>query len=271
MGGLHPPGVDEWLTDPQSKLLVATIDDTPVALAQISWLAPKEVWLEGGRVDPKYRGRHVFSRLFSQILQVALEMGAEIAYANTFVGNTIVIDMMRRVGAKRVANFIPHHADATGDAFQPLVAESPLSFNEIWHAIERSEICAELEGLYSTTTHPVRCYKLSSEKLKRSLNLGEVLALRKKDKLCSFALLSGNTSDKLLVEYINGQPSSLSEIAHSLRGYCFQKGLSEVIFIPPEISFLLEALSSAGYHPIKEHTFFVFKLNLRQVLLRISS
>jgi RimJ/RimL family protein N-acetyltransferase len=269
-GDYIPLVLDAWLSDSQSRLLVVTVEDKPVALARVSWLTAKEAWIEGGRVAPEYRGKHIASRSMSQILRIAMEMGAEVVYGNTPIGNTIVIGMMEKMGAERIATFIPYHASAIEDALQPLLVESYSSFAEIWSVIEHSQIYMEARGLYSTATHPIRCYKLSLEGLKRFLNSGKVLTLRKEDKISSFALLSDNSHQKLLVEYIDGQPSSLSEIAYSLRDYCFQKGLSEVVFIPPEIPFLLEALPSAGYHPVKEHAFLVFKLDLRQVLSRLS-
>ena len=42
--------LDAWLSDPQSRLLVVTVEDKPVALARVSWLTPEEAWIEGGRV-----------------------------------------------------------------------------------------------------------------------------------------------------------------------------------------------------------------------------
>jgi GNAT superfamily N-acetyltransferase len=52
-----------WLEDPQGQLSVAEYAGHAIGTGKVTWLAPGQWWLEGFRVDPKFQGLKIGSRL----------------------------------------------------------------------------------------------------------------------------------------------------------------------------------------------------------------
>ena len=58
-GDFIPRVWGKWIKEKAGRLIVAELDGVPVGLAKITDFGSGEVWLEGLRVDPKYRGRGI--------------------------------------------------------------------------------------------------------------------------------------------------------------------------------------------------------------------
>jgi ribosomal protein S18 acetylase RimI-like enzyme len=64
----------KWLRARRGRLLVAELDGTPVGLAKITDFGAGEVWLEGLRVDRRYRRRGVAGALNLEVLRTLKRM-----------------------------------------------------------------------------------------------------------------------------------------------------------------------------------------------------
>jgi GNAT superfamily N-acetyltransferase len=58
---------DDWLRDARGLLAVAEYGGHAVALGKASYVAENQWWLEGLRVDPKYQGLKISSRMFEYL------------------------------------------------------------------------------------------------------------------------------------------------------------------------------------------------------------
>jgi len=71
-GDYIPRVWDTWLTDPKGRLVVALIDDQPVAMAQVTMLAPDEAWLQGFRVASAHRSQGIATELGQHCIKFAI-------------------------------------------------------------------------------------------------------------------------------------------------------------------------------------------------------
>ena len=75
-GGDYVPDMwDEWLNDARGLLAVAEIDGQVIACSKITWMSEGQWWLEGFRVDPKFHGQKVGSRIHGYVTDWWLERG----------------------------------------------------------------------------------------------------------------------------------------------------------------------------------------------------
>ena len=71
---------DEWINDPQGRLLVAVdSDDVPVAVGFAQLLSPTEAWLQGLRVRENARRQGVAAALTDGLAQWAADQGVQVA------------------------------------------------------------------------------------------------------------------------------------------------------------------------------------------------
>ena len=69
----------EWLTDPDSEVAVAVIDDEPVAIARAVMMSATEGWMHGARVHPDYRRQGHATRLNDHLCEWVKQRGGLVA------------------------------------------------------------------------------------------------------------------------------------------------------------------------------------------------
>src|SRR5438876_239919 len=67
---------DNWLNDANGRLFVAIVDERPVGLTHMQMMSETEAWLEGLRVDPRYRKRGLARELNLAAQAEAMRRGA---------------------------------------------------------------------------------------------------------------------------------------------------------------------------------------------------
>ena len=82
-----PEVVDRWLADPDGEFSVATLRGRVVGFSKLTRHGPGEWWLEGLRVDPRYRGRGVARRLHAHQLALVRRIGSGTLRYSTGDGN----------------------------------------------------------------------------------------------------------------------------------------------------------------------------------------
>jgi GNAT superfamily N-acetyltransferase len=103
---------DKWMADVSGQILVAVLNERPVAMARVVRLSDIEGWWEGLRVDPQYRGRGLVSVLEQAVKQYFRELGVEVIRSCVAKWNTIMHGMMQRRGYQQVGCYLLHRADA---------------------------------------------------------------------------------------------------------------------------------------------------------------
>ena len=65
---------DKWIAQKSGRLIVAELDGVPVGLARIRDFGGGEVWLEGLRVDPAYRGCGIARAINQEVVRTLARM-----------------------------------------------------------------------------------------------------------------------------------------------------------------------------------------------------
>ncbi|MEM9537240.1 MAG: GNAT family N-acetyltransferase [Cyanobacteria bacterium P01_E01_bin.45] len=69
---------DRWLADDRSIMLVATLNSIPVAMGRGLLVGDREAWLEGIRVDRRYRRQGIFRQLEAKLYDYLQKHGARV-------------------------------------------------------------------------------------------------------------------------------------------------------------------------------------------------
>jgi ribosomal protein S18 acetylase RimI-like enzyme len=73
-GDFIPQVWDRWIAHKAGRMIVAELDRVPVGLAKITDFGKGELWLEGLRVDPAYRGRGIARALNVEVVRTLARM-----------------------------------------------------------------------------------------------------------------------------------------------------------------------------------------------------
>jgi len=100
-GDYIPEAIAEWIDDPHSAVMVATIDERPVAIARTALITPAEVWAHAARVDPDFRGRGIAGNLAAVLTDWARDAGAHVVRLLIEEDNVSSIRHVEKVGFRR--------------------------------------------------------------------------------------------------------------------------------------------------------------------------
>jgi GNAT superfamily N-acetyltransferase len=93
-----PEAWNDWLDDEHGLLAVAESDGHAIGCSKITLLSKGQWWLEGFRVDPKYQGRKVGSRLHEYVTDWWIENGDGTLRLMTDSQNFAVHQVCRKTG-----------------------------------------------------------------------------------------------------------------------------------------------------------------------------
>lgn len=259
-GDYIPQVWDNWLSDPRGRLLVGTIGDQLVAMAQVTLVAPEEAWLQGLRVAPSHRRENIATALTRRCIEVATELGARVARGATLATN-VSTRIAARLGLHQVASFVPCRADAVEGPLQ-LSMPDPQALEALLTFAEESNLHKATSGLYSTGW---TYQKLTLDKLRNHLQKGEVFTLGKGGEVRALAITSkGFPGQSMIAGYVNGSPDALKKLAFGLRVQAAENTPPQIIAQLPDLPSIRSIFSSTGYTPLFEEPFLVFELNLER-------
>jgi GNAT superfamily N-acetyltransferase len=263
-GDYIPQVWEEWLADPTGRLLVALLDDRPVAVEHVQMVAPGECWLEGMRVDPAVRGQGISGQLNQQALREAQRMGATIARLATRFDNVVAQRALDSGGFQQVATYIHYTAPAEQlrGAALPEVA-APDDLPALLAFLDRSNVFPATGGLMYVDWGD-RMRALTKEVLQERLASGQVFTLKQWDDFQAIAICGPQDTDEqtLLVEYIDGASEGIGRLAYSLRALAAERGLKEVAITIPHLLMLRDALEGTGYQTEDSGYFLVYQRQL---------
>lgn len=243
---------DEWLHDSQGLLLVATLDGQPVGVAHLRMSTEKDAWLEGMRVDPKYR-QHGIATALHQVMQAeAMRRGATHVRLLSASDNTASISLTERGGFRRMGAFAPFKAEPVttpaGDygPETPTIATSD-DIEDIIDYLNTSNIFPATGGFYY---HSFIAYPITETLLEAKVAAQQVYILRRWQRLDGLAIAEPRVSHQghqLSIGYIDGTTESISLIAYILRTWLIAMGLDNVYAYVPDLMMVRDAFVGAGY------------------------
>ena len=257
-GDYIPRVWDAWLSDSRGRLLVGTIDDQPVGIAQVTLLASEEAWLQGFRVAPGYQGQGIGTKLGQHCIELAIQLGAKAIRYSTLVSNTPARRLGDKLRFQQVATFVSYRAESTEDSPWQLSTACPEDLADILSFIKGSNIYKSSVGLYCTGW---AYHKLTSEKLRKHLNNGEVFISNEMAQLRALAIVTMTSLEQgMVIGYIDGSPGAIRDLALALKGKSAKCASPQIEARLPDISSIRDAFPSAGYAPYPDEPFLVYEL-----------
>lgn len=245
---------DDWLNNPEGRLLVATTGDQPIGVGHVHFLNQIEAWIEGIRVDPEFRQHGIGSRLHESLLIEAMAHGSTVARLLTESTNTGAMKIFERSLMEQVGAFVPFRGLplSTPSPRQGAVEAPTLAtlddLNDIIDYLDQSNTFPLTGGLYYKG---FTAYRISDSLLKAKLEAGEVYLLRRWDRLDGLALLEERQRHQgekhLFVGYIDGTTESISLIAYALRQEAATRNLAFVSANIPDLMMIRDAFIGAEY------------------------
>jgi GNAT superfamily N-acetyltransferase len=100
---------DIWIREPNSIFLVSVVNENnierPIAIAHGILIPEKTVWLEGIRVDHKYRSQKLATNMSLYILEYARKKGALYSSAIVSINNEASKGLMKKLGFKVISKW----------------------------------------------------------------------------------------------------------------------------------------------------------------------
>lgn len=105
-GDYVPESIGEWIDDSDSAVMVATIEQRPVAVARTVLVTPAEAWAHAVRVDPNFRGRGIAGDLAASLVEWARNAGANVVRLLIEQDNVSSVRHVEKVGFRRTVELV---------------------------------------------------------------------------------------------------------------------------------------------------------------------
>jgi GNAT superfamily N-acetyltransferase len=250
---------DDWLHDPDGRLFVVTLDKRPVGISHMHVLSATEVWLEGLRIDPKFRRAGLASALIRAMLLEAMQRGATLVRLMVEAENTPAIrffeyERMRRVGgcalytASPLINLSKKHSAQKAFEQGRIELATPDNLNEIINYLNASNVFPATGGLYYVD---YTAYSITTELLETYIADQHIYLLRRWDRLDGLAIAEprdGHKGTCLSLGYIDGTSiEAVGFIAYNLRFRLPKLALDTVLAYVPDLVLMRDVLNGMGY------------------------
>ncbi|MFC1950891.1 GNAT family N-acetyltransferase [Chloroflexota bacterium] len=252
---------DDWLNDPEGKLIVGLLDGIPVAVVHIGTYPTGEGWIEGMRIDPKYRDKQIGTSLSNYCVSEMAKAGIRVARYMTASSNKPVQRISEKHGFKRFSSCYVLWAELAEG--QHGLTKLPLDYaDELWSYIEKSEVYKAGSGLYSIGW----IYKeLNKDRLHYHLERGELCTLAGGEPLDAFAIISTSWLHKgPVIGYLDGKNvQSMGALVSESR----LLDMAEDVVVDrridanfPELDWMQKLFVDAGYQPYYSEPFLLYDL-----------
>lgn len=234
---------DQWLEDPYGAFLVAELAGHPVGTGKITVLSPEELWLEGLRVDPQYRGRGIARALNQRAMEIVMQLRPSTVRYSTVFDNWASRHMGEEAGFRLFFQCRRMLAQAQMGELPPGAQGSMGEVDEILAFLEKSANFRRMKGLFAWGW----IFKnLDGPFLERVLVEGGALVARRHGRMSGVALfLRQRHGPKAALGFIDGNEQELVTLAGQFRNLAARRGFQDLLAMVPESS--TEALLSAGF------------------------
>lgn len=251
---------DDWLADPDGRLIVAESGDHVVGLAKLTHLTGDQWWLEGLRVSPEHQRRGIAGKLHTHLVDRFRQKEDGAVRFATHSENHPVHRLASRDGFRHVAAYrLYETTPLPPERVPPLRRLTEGSLGRAWALIEGSPRHQVASGLYETFW---AWELLTPERLAHHLSEGDVWGLDEDGDLAAVALICRtDKEDAVDLGYVDGRTDALEGILLGLRGLAARREAEEMRFravVEPE---LIHAVEEAGYEPGWDRDLWVFELS----------
>lgn len=183
---------DIWIREPDSIFLVAVVKENniekPVAISHAIIIPEKIGWIEGIRVDPKYRSQKLATNMSIHILDYARKNGALYSSAIVSINNEASKGLMEKLGFKVISKWaylsikpidlLPELKNLMIDKSTTTKVADLNKYQLILNFLNQSEI---FKASGKKFVNSWRWYDLTEDRLKMMINNRQVIILVNSD------------------------------------------------------------------------------------------
>lgn len=258
---------DGWLTNPEGRLFVATVDHVPAGIVHIQMLPENESWLEGLCVNPVYRRQGIARALNEAAMAETMRRGATAIRLAVDSRNIASIQLSESMHMYRVGEFslymAPPFTTLTARPVQVATQLATLAdLDAIIDFLNTSNIFPLVGGLYYAK---FTAYPMTAEFLKQKIQAQQVYLLRRWDRLDGLAIgeiRQENNEIRFSIGYIDGTAiEAISLIAYDLRRRISTMPAERVRVYAPNTVLLHDAFAGVEYEA-NPATFYTYERGL---------
>ncbi len=175
---------DIWIREPNSIFLVAVVNENnierPIAIAHGILMPEKTVWVEGIRVDRKYRSQKLATNMSLYILDYAKKNGAVHSSAIVSINNEASKGLMKKLGFKVISkwSYISIKPIVVPELNNNLIIGNStkianlIEYQQILNFLNRSDIFKSCRKKFVNSW---RWYDLTEDRLRMMINNKQVI------------------------------------------------------------------------------------------------
>lgn len=147
-GDYLPEVWDDWVKDRKGMFFVAVLGKRPVGVGKITVQRPGEIWLEGLRVDPKFRGHHIGRAIQDWSWKWALAKRPRFIRYATGSYNRISQHLGMSMGMRLIAGFDEYAAKPLKKKETALVRSALAELDALYRLFQKDRDAANWKGLF---------------------------------------------------------------------------------------------------------------------------
>lgn len=253
----------DWTADSLGQFTLVWEGDQLVAFGKLTRLRPEQWWLEGLRVHPQQRGRGIARLLHNHAVQLADEIGRGTLRFATAHENLAVHQLAAGTGFRLAASFCLAEAPARSGP-TPTGHLATVKAAEVGAVREWLSASAQFKAWGSFYEERWKWLELAPD-LQRLLQQERLLWWRGPEKsVRALVIVQAEDEEVLWINYLDGSPDLLLQIAADLRALAAELGRERVRAKPPATPDFRRSLEEAGWQIEPEFEMCVFERRLRR-------
>jgi ribosomal protein S18 acetylase RimI-like enzyme len=242
-GDFIPRAWSRWIGDPAGRFIVAELNSIPVGIAKISDFGGGEVWLEGLRVDARYRGRGIADAVNLEVLQTLKRMKPRRVRFCTGLTNRASRRLGQKYGFDIAARFRYYWAKPRRGTPRGAVA-GRADAASVYDFVTGSRFMKMSSGLISEGWV---FREFSRSLLRRYISRGSVMILKAGGEIRGAGIYPREENENALVlGFVDGNEPAIKMLARNCRYLAKAGGYAECSVVVPSRQFP-RVIDDAGY------------------------
>jgi hypothetical protein len=253
---------EEWFHEQGSLTLVATIARVPVTTGHMSFPTPNEAWLEGLRVNPKYRHHGLARRITHRFIIEVGKRGVKVLRLATTSQTEAILKVMTHLKFKQVADFKLLQKDLHIRQDKKTGFKEPVfpPIDSILSYLLRSPV---MKAQHSLINKRWRFLNLIEEEIRGKLIRCEIRAISDNHDIKSLVFIE-SSPESLDISFADGQLGTLKDLICMVTTEALIYRKKRVTAKIPNLGYILDVFKETGFQPVDDLTFLIYEKRFKQ-------